>query len=253
MFFTRLKFLTRVFISKAFLPYLYNKYVKNNEVIIEDINQNFHIRSQKRNLSLKKKFLHLLVYYPEFAFVFFWRIQSNFFLWEILFKYNQLCKIFTSSLIKGGLVVYHPYATVINAKKIGKNFTFRNGLTIGNKNNDNTLLPTIGNNVEVGANVVIIGDIEIGDNVTIGAGSVVVKSVPSNCVIAGKAGIVGHIKIADNTTVGANTGVSKNITKSGQTLFGYVGYDIKDFLKSYSLFKKLPELNDRIKELEKKP
>ena len=35
------------------------------------------------------------------------------------------------------------------------------------------------------ANVVIIGDIEIGDNVTIGAGSVVVKSVPSNCVIAG--------------------------------------------------------------------
>jgi serine O-acetyltransferase len=83
------------------------------------------------------------------------------------------------------MIAYHPYATVINAKKIGKNFTFRNGLTIGNKNNDNTLLPTIGNNVEVGANVVIIGDIEIGDNVTIGAGSVVVKSVPSNCVIAG--------------------------------------------------------------------
>ena len=88
MFFTRLKFLTRVFISKAFLPYLYNKYVKNNEVIIEDINQNFHIRSQKRNLSLKKKFLHLLVYYPEFAFVFFWRIKSNFFFWKILYLKN---------------------------------------------------------------------------------------------------------------------------------------------------------------------
>jgi serine O-acetyltransferase len=83
------------------------------------------------------------------------------------------------------MVAFHPFATVINAKKIGKNFTFRNGLTIGNKNNDNTLLPSIGNNVEVGANVVIIGDIEIGDNVIIGAGAVVVKSVPSNVVVAG--------------------------------------------------------------------
>ena len=102
-----------------------------------------------------------------------------------MFKNKEMCKIFTSSKISGGLVSYHPYATVINARKIGKNFTFRNSLTIGNKNNDNTLLPIIGDNVEVGANVVIIGEIEIGNNVTIGAGSVVIKNVPSNCVVAG--------------------------------------------------------------------
>jgi serine acetyltransferase len=46
-------------------------------------------------------------------------------------------------------------------------------------------LPVIGNNVTVGSNVVIIGDITIGDHVLIGAGSVVIKDVPSNCVIAG--------------------------------------------------------------------
>ena len=80
---------------------------------------------------------------------------------------------------------YHPFASVINAKSIGKNFQFRNCLTIGNKNNDNSLLPSIGDNVNVGANVVIIGDIKIGDNVIIGAGSVVVKDVPSNCIIGG--------------------------------------------------------------------
>ncbi|HAB26474.1 MAG TPA: serine acetyltransferase, partial [Xanthomarina gelatinilytica] len=50
---------------------------------------------------------------------------------------------------------------------------------------DNRLLPIIGNDVTVGANVVIIGNITIGDHVVIGAGSVVVKDVPSNCVIAG--------------------------------------------------------------------
>ncbi|WP_396148806.1 serine acetyltransferase [Flavobacterium sp.] len=135
--------------------------------------------------NIKEKFSHLLLHYPEFSVVFLWRIQSKSWFYDYLFSKNYNCKFFRSSEIEPGMIAYHPYATVINAKKIGKNFTFRNGLTIGNKNNDNTLLPTIGNNVEVGANVVIIGDIEIGDNVTIGAGSVVVKSVPSNCVIAG--------------------------------------------------------------------
>ena len=37
----------------------------------------------------------------------------------------------------------------------------------------------------LGANVTIIGDITIGNNVTIGAGSVVVKDVPDNSVVVG--------------------------------------------------------------------
>jgi UDP-3-O-[3-hydroxymyristoyl] glucosamine N-acyltransferase len=104
-------------------------------------------------------------------------------------------------------------------------------------------LVQIAHNVIIGENTVIAAQAGISGSTELG----------KNCVIAGKAGIIGHLKIADNTTIGASTGISKSITKSGQTLFGYVGYDIKDFLKSYSLFKKLPELNDRIKELEKKP
>ncbi len=196
MFFVRLKLLIRISTAKLFLPYLYKKYVRNNDILIDDINQNFIIRSQKSDFTLKKKFYHLLFYYPEFAFVFFWRIKSHLMIWKILFLKNYNCKIFTSSIIQGGLVAYHPFATVINARKIGKNFTFRNSLTVGNKNNNNELLPTIGNNVEVGANVVIIGDIEIGDNVIIGAGSVVVKNVPSNCVVAGNpAKIIKHLNL----------------------------------------------------------
>ena len=56
--------------------------------------------------------------------------------------------------------------------------------------------PTIGNNVNIGSNTCIIGGISIGDNVIIGAGSVVVKDVPSNVVIAGNpARIIRHLKI----------------------------------------------------------
>jgi len=71
-------------------------------------------------------------------------------------------------------------------------------------------------------------------------------------VIAGKVGIVGHIKIADHTTIGANTGISKTIKTSGQTLFGFLAMDLKEFLKSYSVFKNLDELQKRVQELEKK-
>lgn len=58
--------------------------------------------------------------------------------------------------------------------------------TIGNKKDGrNDLTPVIGDNVNVGANVVIIGNITIGNNVIIGAGSVVVHDVPDNSVVAG--------------------------------------------------------------------
>ncbi|SDA82487.1 UDP-3-O-[3-hydroxymyristoyl] glucosamine N-acyltransferase [Algoriphagus alkaliphilus] len=100
----------------------------------------------------------------------------------------------------------------------------------------------IAHNVIIGENTVIAAQTGISGSTEIG----------KNCVIAGKAGIVGHIKIADHTTIGANTGISKSIKKSGQTLFGYMSMDLKDFLRSYALFKNLDGLEKRIKELEKK-
>lgn len=76
----------------------------------------------------------------------------------------------------------HPYCTILNAERIGDNFNFRHLTTLGDKNGKR---PIIGNNVNLGANVTIIGGITIGNNVTVGAGSVVVKDVPDNCIIAG--------------------------------------------------------------------
>ncbi len=45
--------------------------------------------------------------------------------------------------------------------------------------------PYLKNNVFCGPNVVVIGDIVIGNNVVIGPGAVVTKSVPDNCVVVG--------------------------------------------------------------------
>ena len=43
----------------------------------------------------------------------------------------------------------------------------------------------IGNNVRICTGAIVLGEIHVGDNVTIGAGSVVVKNVPDNCVVVG--------------------------------------------------------------------
>ncbi|MGC1472577.1 MAG: serine acetyltransferase [Psychroserpens sp.] len=173
-------------LRKLVLPSLYRKYVKRREDIKDDIRQTLIVRGSKViEKPIEQQFYHLMHYYPEFAFIFFWRIKTQKYLWRKLFTKPFQCKIFGGTKIEGGLMCYHPFATVINAKSIGHNFQFRNSLTIGNKGNDNTLLPVIGNDVTVGANVVIIGDIHIGDNVTIGAGAVVVKNIPSNCIVAG--------------------------------------------------------------------
>ena len=61
----------------------------------------------------------------------------------------------------------------------------RNGVTIGIKKVGANKAPQIGNNVDIGCGAVIIGDIKIGNNVLIGANSVVTKDVEENCTVVG--------------------------------------------------------------------
>lgn len=89
-------------------------------------------------------------------------------------------------VFKGGVYAAHPYSTYINAKVIGDNFSFRHCTTLGNKSDDKPNdIPTIGDNVTLGAHVIILGNVHVGNNVIVGAGSVVVKDIPDNCVVAG--------------------------------------------------------------------
>lgn len=102
--------------------------------------------------------------------------------------YSTGCKTFIINcpIIGEGSYFPHAFSTIVHAKSIGRNFSCRQCTTIGNKiDGRNDLVPTIGDNVTIGANVVIIGDIKIGNNVVIGAGSVVVKDIPDNCIAVG--------------------------------------------------------------------
>src|SRR5699024_1743701 len=83
--------------------------------------------------------------------------------------------------------------TVVHPKtQIGNNCLIMQNVTIGGNNGKYRIqggqkitYPIIGNNVFIGPNVVIIGPVVIEDNVQIGAGSVVMKSITKNTVVAG--------------------------------------------------------------------
>jgi putative colanic acid biosynthesis acetyltransferase WcaB len=87
------------------------------------------------------------------------------------------------------LKLLHGHALVVNHETvIGTHCTLRHATTIGNKqlpDGSYSRSPRIGNHVDIGSNVVIIGAINIGDFAVIGAGAVVVKDVPEYAVVAG--------------------------------------------------------------------
>lgn len=76
----------------------------------------------------------------------------------------------------------HPFATVVNAEKIGKNCIIFQQVTVGMKNGEK---PIILDNVTITCGAKVLGGITIGNNVIIGANAVVVKDVPDNSVVAG--------------------------------------------------------------------
>ena len=70
-------------------------------------------------------------------------------------------------------------------------------------------------------------------------------------MIGGQVGIVGHITIADDVKIAAQSGVGSAITKKGEILQGSPAFNIGDYKRTYVLFRKLPELEKKILELQK--
>lgn len=86
------------------------------------------------------------------------------------------------------LKLFHATALVVNRDVVlGADCTLRNSTTLGNKATGDARdgCPVIADNVDIGANAVVIGPITVGKNAVIGAGSVVVRSVPDDAIVVG--------------------------------------------------------------------
>lgn len=79
------------------------------------------------------------------------------------------------NIFEEGLVIWHGQNIIVNSSaKVGKNFSISAGCCIGQAHG---LAPTIGDNVEMTIGSRVLGDIHVCNDVTIGAGAVVVKSI----------------------------------------------------------------------------
>ena len=104
---------------------------------------------------------------------------------KVLYRPFETMEI-DADTIGGGMQVFHGYSTIVFARSIGKNFTVYQQVTIGRaKKVDGNDIPIIGDNVTVYAGAIIVGGVRIGNNATIGAGTVVTKDVPDNATVVG--------------------------------------------------------------------
>jgi UDP-3-O-[3-hydroxymyristoyl] glucosamine N-acyltransferase len=194
-------------------------------------------------------------------------------------------------VVIGDHTILHPNVKIYAGTHIGNHCVIHAGAVIGSDGfgfapqEDGTYkaIPQLGNvliedNVAIGANTVIdcstlFGDstiirqgvkldnlIQIAHNVEVGKNTVIAAQsgisgstkIGENCLLAGQVGIAGHLVIANNTSLGAQAGISKSVKEEGQRLIGTPAFDVKEYFRSYATFKRLPDLNDRLRELEKK-
>ena len=109
-------------------------------------------------------------------------------------------EIHPGAKIGKGFFIDHGMGVVIGeTTEIGNNVTMYQGVTLGGTGKEKGKRhPTIGNEVTIGTGAKILGSIEIGDNVKIGASSVVLDNVPANSTVVG---VPGRVVIKDGKKV----------------------------------------------------
>ena len=112
------------------------------------------------------------------------------------YTYKFGIEISPATNIGQGFYINHFGGIIINPQCIiGKNCNISQGVTIGQSNRgDNKGCPRIGDNVFIAPGAKIFGGIKIGNNVAIGANSVVTKDIPDNAVVVGIPGKIISMK-----------------------------------------------------------
>jgi UDP-3-O-[3-hydroxymyristoyl] glucosamine N-acyltransferase len=186
-----------------------------------------------------------------------------------------------NSILNAGVKIYFDCV-------IGKNVTIHAGAVIGSDGfgyapqADSSIkkVPQIGNviiedYVEIGANttidratmgstiirsgakldnlIQIAHNVEVGNNTIIAAQSGISGSTKlgKNVMIGGQVGTIGHISIADGTKINGQSGVSKSIKEPNKAYNGSPATEFSSSLRIQALTRNLPDLEKRVKELEK--
>ena len=110
-------------------------------------------------------------------------------------------EISPSTIIGGGLYLTHAYNITINPQVVlGCNVFIAKGVTIGQENRGRRKgVPVIGNEVWIGMNATLVGNIRVGDDVLIASNAYVNCDIPSHSIVVGNPCIIKH---KENATKG---------------------------------------------------
>ncbi|MFO7828165.1 MAG: UDP-3-O-(3-hydroxymyristoyl)glucosamine N-acyltransferase [Bacteroidales bacterium] len=185
-----------------------------------------------------------------------------------------------NSTLNSGVKIYHEC-------QIGENCIIHAGAIIGSDgfgfapddNNVYRKIPQLGNviledDVEIGSNTTIdratMGSTiikkgakldnlnQIGHNVIVGENTVMAAQtgiagstkIGKNCQFGGQSGVAPHIQIADGVRVAPQSGIPNTVKEPNSILMGSPAYNIREYQKSFIVYKQLPDLFRRVKQLE---
>lgn len=189
----------------------------------------------------------------------------------------------------GDNTVILPGAKIHHATEIGKYCTIHAGAVIGSDGfgfapqPDGSFkgIPQVGkvilqDHVSIGANTAIDRAtlsatvieqgakldnlIQVAHNCRVGAHTVIAaqagmagsSKIGKYSMVGGQVGLAGHLHIAEKTQIGAQAGINASVTQSGKTIIGSPAMDYKDFMKSFIVYRRLPDLQKRLEQLEQK-
>lgn len=195
------------------------------------------------------------------------------------------CRIGANATIGADTVLY-PNVVVYEGCRIGQRSIIHAGAVIGgdgfgfvwdgqrHRKIRQVGIVIIGDEVEIGSNctidraaltaTVIGADVKmddmvhIGHNVTIGDHTIIVAQtgvagsahIGQHCTLAGQCGVAGHITIGDGCTAASRAGITSDLAP-GKVVSGYPAMDHRHWLRVQKVYKDLPDLLKRIRELER--
>ncbi len=163
--------------------------MKDEPTVWELIKSDYYCYYGRERVSLWKIFLALIGKNKSFAFCFWLRLSSRRNIFRpfaiLLYKImgRQFCLDISYRMKLGkGFHMQHAQSIVIGSKTvIGDNFTIFHNTSIGT----DTLPAVIGDNVCMYPNSCIVNQVNVGNNVKIGAGAVVIRDIPGDCTAVG--------------------------------------------------------------------
>tara|TARA_B100000686_G_scaffold343099_1_gene423324 strand:- start:829 stop:1494 length:666 start_codon:yes stop_codon:yes gene_type:complete len=193
--------------------------------------------------------IEVIFFYPGFHAIAIHRLSHK--LWKLRFTFFARLLSSFSRFITGieihpgakiglGFFIDHGLGVVIGeTTEIFNNVTLYQGVTLGGTSlNSGKRHPTIGNGVIIGAGAKVLGSISLGDNVRVGSNSVVLKDV-----------------LPDTTVVGipAKPVISKNDSDQAPfTAYATLGYADPLLLHIEKLDKRIEELSNKLNSLKSK-